>query len=164
MDRRLTVAFCFVFHMAVIGCGNSITNLSQCVGQVIDSEVLSRMPSLDNSTPEHAVLGFIKGALTGNYRAHLFPLLDELRLESAGVADLAMLQPAQTDEFFREVNSMGFTNHVLLACNVTTSNTTKHVVTRMRSVKGMMQKDSAVRYTLVSTNGEWRISFWDVDE
>lgn len=152
--------------IVIAGCAGwaSITNLDQCVGVELYGPVVQTLPAYDNSTAERAVLGFLRGTITGDYRMHLTPMCNTLRVENVGRVDLDALSDAQTNAFYQSVHEMEVTSHVVKATSslVTGSNAT--ISATLRSVGGRMVKTTELRFSIAHTNGEWRIVSWDVDE
>ena len=126
--------------------------------------VLSNISLTDCSTPQRSFLGFIKSTITGDYISYLRHLTDEGRLHECGITDLANVPAEVTNSFFQTVQSLAFTNHVILAYSEAETNLIWHLNSTMQSQKGAKVKTSYLESQLVHTNGEWRISAWDVDE
>jgi len=140
------------------------TNINQCVGQNLNSDTVQRLPLLNNSNDDFAVLGFLRGTITGDYRGHLFPLTDEQRVVDCGTANLDSLTTVQTNEFYHFALDMGFTNHVVISCSKVETNGVRYVSLRMKSVKGPMVKYSTMDLSLITVGNESRIQTWEVDD
>lgn len=141
-----------------------VTNLAQCVNIELTPSLLGQIPTCDNSTPHTCLLGFIKGAATGDFRSFLWALSDELRMEEAGISDLSLLTSAMTNQFLVFSMECGFSNHVVCAYSEQQTNGVVHASVSIRSQYGPLATTNELKACLQESDGFWRISEWDVDE
>ena len=162
MDKRIMVIFiCMLLCLSAFA---AITNIVQCLNIELTEERLSEFPFRDNSTPQNSLLGFVRGAITGDYLSFLMPLSDAVRVEETGVSDLSQVTQDMTNQFYTFVISSGFSNHVVCAYSEVFTNDTIIMRTGIRSRRGMMNKMNEVQTTMRKIGGTWRIINWDVDE
>lgn len=141
-----------------------VTNLAQCVNAELTPALLAQIPSCDNSTPQTCLLGFIKGAATGDFRAFLWALSDERRMEEAGMSDLSLLTSAMTNDFLEFSMACGFSNHFILAYSEQQTNGAVRANVSIRSQYGSLVTTNELKANLQELDGGWRIIEWDADE
>lgn len=141
-----------------------ITNVAQCIDTVLTPSVLSEISLTDCSTPQKSVLGFIKGSIEGDYKSFLLHFVDDARVEECGTANLSEITAEMTNSFYTMVQEFGFSNHIIRAYSESATGLIWHASVTLQSQKGPMKKTSYMETRLINTNGEWRISSWDVDE
>ena len=162
MAKRL-MAFCVCMLLCLSACA-AITNIGQCLNLELTTDRLSQFPSCDNSNPQNALLGFVRGSITGDYLSFLMPLSDAARVEEVGVSDLSQVTPSMTNQFYTFVISTGFSNHVVCAYSEIATNNIVQSTTFIRSRCGLMNKTNELQTTIQQIDGSWRIVKWDVDE
>ena len=162
MVKRLITLF--VMFGGMIINADQITNVAQCLDAVLTPSVLSEISLTDCSTPQKSLLGFIKGSIEGDYKSFLLHFVDDARIKECGTANLSEITADMTNGFYMMVKEFGFSNHIIRAYSEAVTGQTWYVSATLQSQKGPMKKTSYMETQLVNTNGEWRISFWDVDE
>ena len=162
MAKRIMTSFVCAL-LCFTACA-TITNIAQCLNLELTAACLSQFPFRDNSNPQNSLLGFVRGSLTGDYLSFLTPLSDAMRVDEAGVSDLAQVTPSMTNQFYAFVTSAGFSNHVVCAyCEIMTNGAIRSK-TFIRSQRGLMTKTNEVQTVIRQIDGSWRIVEWDVDE
>ena len=159
--RIMVICICVLLCLSAFA---AITNIVQCLNLELTGERLSEFPFRDNSTPQNSLLGFVRGAITGDYLSFLTPLSDAARVDEAGVSDLSQVTQTMTNQFCTFVTSSGFSNHVVCAHSEVFTNDTIIMKTDIRSRHGLMNKTNEVQTTIRQIGGEWRIINWDVYE
>ena len=163
MVKRLIILFVVFGGMTIVSTAQ-ITNVAQCLDTMLTSSVLSEISLTDCSTPQKSFLGFIKGSIEGDYKSFLLHFVDAVRIEECGTANLSEITSDMTNSFYTMVQKFGFSNHIIRAYSESVTGLTWYASVTLQSQKGPMKKTSYMETQLVNTNGEWRISFWDVDE
>ena len=162
MAKRIMVVF--IFMLLCLPVFAAITNIVQCLNMELTEARLSEFPFRDNSTPQNSLLGFVRGAITGDYLSFLTPLSDAVRVEETGVSDLSQVTQGMINQFYTFVVSSGFSNHVVRAYSEVFTSDTIIMKTKIQSRRGMMNKINEVQTTMRQIGGVWRIVNWDVDE
>lgn len=162
MDRRLITLLVLLVVAPLIHA--EITNVSQCINVELRRSVLNNINPTNSSTHQTAYLGFIRGMISGDYRTYLFHLTDSVRIEECGTADLHALTPQMMSEFQCFTQSMGYTNHMIKTYCETSTSGVWYVSSLLQSQNGRRIDVSQLDIQFVNTNGEWRVSRWEVDE
>ena len=143
---------------------NAITNVTQCLNVELTAAQLVEFPDKDNSSPQACILGFVKGAIDGDYISFLTPLSDEIRIKEIGTSNLSLVASSMTNQFHEFVTSAGFSNHVIRAYTEVISNNTVYAKSFIQSRCGMLNKTNEVRTIIRQFGNSWRIVEWDVEE
>lgn len=162
MGKRLIIVGASVIIAWPISA--QITNVTQCLNIPLSPSILETIDSFDCSTSQTSFLGFVKGAITGDFKSFLRPMSDELRIEECGFSDLDCVSSTMTNDFYNIVLQMGFSNHVLSAFSEINTNDYRLLSGMLQSQKGLMTKASKIELRMMETNGEWRIYQWDVED
>ena len=161
LAKMIVTIFCMLLCLSACA---AITNIVQCLNLELTTDRLSQFPSCDNSNPQNALLGFVRGSITGDYLSFLMPLSDAARVEEVGVSDLSQVTPSMTNQFYTFVISTGFSNHVVCAYSEIATNNIVQSTTFIRSRCGLMNKTNELQTTIQQIDGSWRIVKWDVEE
>lgn len=162
MDKRLT--FLLITILSAFTICAQITNVAQCLGIQLSPSMLNEIDPSDCSSSQTSFLGFLKGAISGDLAAFLRPMSDDLRVGECGVANIGDVTIDMTNTFFEIVMQTGFSNHVLSAYSEMETNGCRNLSATLTSQKGQMTKMSQLELRMAETNGEWRITSWDVED
>lgn len=87
MGKRVITVFVLAWFCLLANA--TITNITQCLNLELTKERLAEFPDKDNSSPQNCILGFVKGAVCGDYLSFLTPLSDDVRIEETGTSVLS---------------------------------------------------------------------------
>ncbi|MBR4611894.1 MAG: hypothetical protein IKO40_04170 [Kiritimatiellae bacterium] len=162
MDKRLT--FLLITILSTFTICAQITDVSQCLDIQLSPSILNDIDPSDCSSSQTAFLGFLKGSVSGDLVAFLRPMSDDLRVGECGVANIDDVTIDMTNNFFAVVMQTGFSNHVLVAYSEVETNGCRNLSATLSSQRGQMTKMSQLALRMAETNGEWKITSWDVED
>lgn len=150
--------------MSIVCMAEPLTNVAALVGVRLTDKEIARLPSCDSTSPDTVFLGTVKALRTGNLRELYYHFEANYLYSLTGLHDLKGVSE-ETASSFRSVMSDGsFSNIVIMAYSVTTSNHLLRVASSLRENYSCRTLENPFALTVRKTTSGWKVVSYDDDK
>jgi len=121
-------------------------------------EMAKTLPHRDCSTPQKALLGFLRSNVEGNLKDYLFYLTPQARKNIAGVEDENGISDDRARDFADAFKKAGFRKFKLESFQAFPDASPTQIVAVVTSSRGKMVGREEYNISVVQTNGQWKFT------
>ena len=150
--------------MSTVCVAEPLTNATALVGVQLTTNEIARLPSCDATSPDTVFLGTIKALRTGNLRELYYHFETNYLYSLTGYYDSQSIPSETTASFQTVMGDANFSNVVITAFSVATSNQVLKVSSLLQENYTSRTLNTPFVLTLRANANEWKIVSYDDDK